>query len=144
MIKYNCTNIKALPIYKEVVLEKNGIIFLQKARNPELKLMNYGYDSPNLSLKLDDDDEIERYPIQLYHHVASQTELKDKIVLEVGSGRGGGASYIARYLNPLAIRGIDISKDVVMLCNDLYNISSLDFSFGDSEDIPFLIILMML
>ena len=112
-------------------------IFAKRARNPELKLMNYGYDSPNLSLKLDDDDEVERYPIQLYHHVASQTELKDKIVLEVGSGRGGGASYIARYLNPLAIKGIDISKDVVMLCNDLYNISSLEFSVGDSEDIPF-------
>ena len=99
--------------------------------------MNYGYDSPNLSLKLENDDEIERYPIQLYHHVASLSDLKDKIVLEVGSGRGGGASYIARYLNPLSISGIDISKDAVMLCNDLYNISNLEFSIGDSEHIPF-------
>jgi len=99
--------------------------------------MNYGYDSPNLSLNLENDDEIERYPIQLYHHVASLSDLKDKIVLEVGSGRGGGASYIARYLNPLSISGIDISKDAVMLCNDLYNISNLEFSIGDSEHIPF-------
>ncbi len=99
--------------------------------------MNYGYDHPNLNLKLENNDEIERYPIQLYHYVASQSEIKNKIVLEVGSGRGGGASYIARYLKPLSIMGIDISKDAVDLCNDFYDVNNLDFSFGDAEDIPF-------
>ena len=129
--------LKLSPSSKRWFWKKWYNIFAKRARNPELRLMNYGYDAPNLNLKLENDDEIERYPIQLYHHVARQSELKDKIVLEVGSGRGGGASYIARYLNPLSIRGIDISKDAVELCNDLYNISNLDFSFGDSEDIPF-------
>ena len=114
--------LKLSPSSKRWFWKKWYNIFAKRARNPELKLMNYGYDAPNLSLKLENADEIERYPIQLYHHVASQSELKDKIVLEVGSGRGGGASYIARYLNPLSIRGIDISKDAVELCNDFYNI----------------------
>ena len=77
--------------------------------------MNYGYDAPNLSLKLENADEVERYPIQLYHHVASQSELKDKIVLEVGSGRGGGASYIARYLNPLSITSSLYSQSTCLL-----------------------------
>ena len=40
-------------------------IFAKRARNPELKLMNYGYDSPNLSLKLDDDDEVHEMMIAI-------------------------------------------------------------------------------
>ena len=99
--------------------------------------MNYGYDSPNIKLELNKDDEIERFPIQLYHYIASQCTIKDKTILEVGSGRGGGASYIARYLSPKSISGIDISADVVSLCDELYDIPNLDFSVGDSENIPF-------
>ena len=57
--------------------------------------MNYGYASQNMTLELEKEDELERYPIQLYHYVASHSNVENKTVLEVGSGRGGGASYIA-------------------------------------------------
>ena len=35
---------------------------------------------------------------QLYHYVAAAVDLDGEKVLEVGSGRGGGASYVARLL----------------------------------------------
>ena len=35
---------------------------------------------------------------QLYHYVAAAVDLDGKKVLEVGSGRGGSASYVARVL----------------------------------------------
>lgn len=99
--------------------------------------MNYGYHSPNLELKLQEKDEIERYPIQLYSFVVNQVDIKDKNILEVGSGRGGGASFIARYLRPSSITGIDISKDAIELCSKIYSIPNLDFMVGDSENISF-------
>ena len=129
--------LKLSPSSKRWFWKKWYNIFARRARNPELRLMNYGYDSPNIKLELNKDDEIERFPIQLYHYIASHCTIKDKTILEVGSGRGGGASYIARYLSPKSISGIDISEDAVSLCDELYDIPNLDFSVGDSENIPF-------
>ena len=75
--------------------------------------MNYGYFSSELNLNLNPEDEKDRYFIQLYHHVTSPLDLKGLKVLEVGSGRGGGSSYISNYLNPTEIYGIDISPTAV-------------------------------
>ena len=55
----------------------------------------------------------------------------------MGSGRGGGASYIARYLDPRSIIGIDISSSAISLCKKFYKENNLSFSIGDSENIPF-------
>lgn len=99
--------------------------------------MNYGYYEDGFHPQINSSDEKERYPIQLYHHVASQINLAGKSVLEVGSGRGGGASYIAENLNPVRVMGIDISETAVELCNSLYDIDNLNFMVGDSENIPF-------
>ncbi|GIT56929.1 MAG: hypothetical protein Ct9H300mP18_03580 [Candidatus Neomarinimicrobiota bacterium] len=49
----------------------------------------------------------------MYHHTVEKLAVQDKTVLEVGSGRGGGTSYIARYLNPKKITGIDYSKNAI-------------------------------
>jgi ubiquinone/menaquinone biosynthesis C-methylase UbiE len=99
--------------------------------------MNYGYFKQDFHPDLNPLDETERFPIHLYHHVSTQIPLKGLKVLEVGSGRGGGASYIARYLMPASIIGIDISNNAINLSNDSYNIDNLNFVIGDSENIPF-------
>ena len=101
------------------------------------KFMNYGFYDESLNLELENDDEIERYPIQLYHHLCSKINLDNLKVLEVGSGRGGGASFISRYHNPSQMYGIDLSPKAVDLCNKNYNINNLNFLIGDSENIPF-------
>ena len=92
--------LKLSPASKKWFWEKWYDIFAKKAPNTNLRFMNYGYHSPELDLNLSEEDNIERYPIQLYHFVTSHVDIKGKNVLEVGSGRGGGASYIARYLSP--------------------------------------------
>jgi len=112
-------------------------IFALKAPNPEFRFMNYGYDKDGFHPELISSDEKERFPIQLYHHVATLVNLKDKSVLEVGSGRGGGAAYVAQNLYPAHMTGIDISKTAVELCDSIYNIDNLNFAVGDSENIPF-------
>ena len=128
--------LKLSPSSKRWFWKKWYNIFAKRARNPELKLMNYGYDSPNMELRLDKEDEAERFSIQLYHYVTSHTVIKNKNVLEIGSGRGGGAAYIAKYLQPEFVTGIDISEDAISLCHDLYSLTNLNFVIGDSENIP--------
>ncbi len=102
--------------------------------------LNYGYESLNGSpqLQLLKEDETDRYCIQLYDHVVNSVDLKSKDVLEVGAGRGGGASYITRYFKPKTYTGLDISKSSIEFCNNHYkNVSGLKFIAGNAEKLPF-------
>jgi len=136
ILKFLVWFIQCSPSTKKWFWKRWYSLFPHIAPNPEFKCMNFGFFSENLHLDLETTDDVERYPIHLYHHVASQVELDGKKVLEVGSGRGGGASYIARYLSPNHVTGIDISPTAVELCKTLYQEKNLSFSVGDSENIP--------
>jgi ubiquinone/menaquinone biosynthesis C-methylase UbiE len=100
--------------------------------------MNYGYQyvDGDKMIPLKKEDEPNRYCIQLYDHVVNRAEIKGKDVLEVGSGRGGGASYITRYYHPRSYRAIDISEDVIRFCNNYYNVDGLSFKRGHAEELP--------
>ena len=109
-------------------------------REHEMTFMNYGYaeiDREVSSLTLTPEDEVNRYCIQLYQHLSTGVDLQGRSVLEVGSGRGGGASYVARYLKPASLTGIDIAAAAVGFCKDHYDCPGLTFAHGDAEAIPF-------
>ncbi len=103
--------------------------------------MNYGYqplDPATPRLELSEADEPDRYSIQLYHRVATEAgSLEGKDVLEVGSGRGGGASYVSRYLKPRTIVGADFSKHATDLANARLARDGLTYIEGDAEKLPF-------
>jgi len=108
-------------------------------REREITFMNYGYSGlgpDSNEMALDNGETANRYCIQLYHHVAGGIDLKGKDVIELGSGRGGGASYISRYLQPRSMIGIDISRKAIEFCNNYYSIDGLSFSHGDAENLP--------
>lgn len=91
----------------------------------EWTFMNYGFanlDGSQPELK-NEEDEKNRYFIQLYHHVVSFISLKGKKVLEVGSGRGGGSEYIKRYCEPREMIGLDFSKKAVDFCKKNYAVN---------------------
>jgi SAM-dependent methyltransferase len=102
-------------------------------------LMNYGYaerGDGNGFLPLHGADEPERYCIQLYHRVAGAVDLANKDVLEVSSGRGGGASYVSRYLGPRTMTAVDIAPSAVAFCRRTHRLPGLRFIQGDAEDLP--------
>lgn len=101
--------------------------------------MNYGFEVLNGEKRpqLVNGDETNRYCIQLYDHVVNRENLNGKLVLEVGSGRGGGASYITRYYKPKSYVGLDISESSIEFCNDHYNVDGLTFKCGIAEKLPF-------
>jgi SAM-dependent methyltransferase len=109
-------------------------------RAAEMVFMNYGFaelDGAGPLLSLEPDDERDRYCIQLYHHVAAAVPLDGRDVLEVGCGRGGGAAYIARYLGPRSMTGVDIARAAVGFCAGHHRCDRLAFRHADAEALPF-------
>ena len=108
-------------------------------KDSTVNFMNYGFAGLNgdKTITLEKEDEWNRFPIQLYDHVVNSVKLENKRVLEVGSGRGGGAHFIARYHKPKEYTGIDISSGVIKFCNRFYNVPGLSFVEGRAEKIPF-------
>jgi ubiquinone/menaquinone biosynthesis C-methylase UbiE len=104
----------------------------------DVVFLNFGYEEdPLMALPLEAADEPNRYWIQLYHRTATQADLTDKRVLEVGCGHGGGASYLMRTLHPASYTGLDLNPDGIAFCKKRHNVPGLDFVQGDAENLPF-------
>lgn len=102
------------------------------------QFMNYGYvpheDEPPFTIPLAEG--VQRYPLQMYHYLATKAELAGKQVLEIGSGRGGGARHIAETFKPASYTGMDIAQHAVNLANKLHTLPNLKFIQGSAEAIP--------
>ncbi|MEM7394229.1 MAG: class I SAM-dependent methyltransferase, partial [Verrucomicrobiota bacterium] len=72
-----------------------------------------------------------------YQSPATAVDLSGKAVLEVGSGRGGGADYVARCLGPAAMTGVDFSAEAIAFCKKTHRTENLSFLEGDAESLPF-------
>src|ERR1041384_4632277 len=81
-----------------------------KEQSQAFALMNYGYATSE-----SDNEGGEALPQRLYHHVASAAALGGKLLLEVGSGRGGGLAHVKQSLSPRAAFGVDLSPQAVEL-----------------------------
>lgn len=109
------------------------------AQERGLGFMNYGYASlsgDGETVALEAADERDRFPIQLYQHVVAPVDLRGKQVLEVGSGRGGGAAYLMRYHGPRSVTGVDVAASAVDYCNRTHRLAGLSFLQGDAEHLP--------
>lgn len=104
-------------------------------KNKEVIFMNYGYHDENDTVHLHESDEKNRFSIQLYHRLAKTINLKDKHILEVGCGRGGGISYISRYFSPQRALGIDLNAKAAKFGNKNYNVKGLSFMQGDAQNL---------
>ncbi len=128
------------PKLRSIIFKPLYQFMARSYQKSDWKFMNYGYapvSGENLDISLVEADIDNRFCIQLYDHCAEPIDLKDLKVLEVGSGRGGGADYIKRYLKPEEMVGVDFSEDAVRLCNENYDVNGLSFKIGNAESLPF-------
>jgi SAM-dependent methyltransferase len=98
--------------------------------------MNYGYEGET-PLELPAEREADRYCIQLYDLLASATPLEGLEVLEVGSGRGGGAAWVHERHRPARMVGADYTPANVDFCRAAHPAEGLEFVVGDAEALPF-------
>lgn len=113
--------------------------YLTRRVSDDVLFMNWSYEEdPPMALPLDAADEVNRYPIQLYHCTATQAGgLAGQRVLEVGCGRGGGASYLKRAQGPASYVGLDLNKAGIEFCQRRHRLPGLEFVHGNAEDLPF-------
>jgi len=104
-------------------------------KNAEILFMNYGYNDENQKVNLEPQHEPNRYSIQLYHHLAAATDIKNKEIVEIGCGRGGGLSYIVKKFAPAKAKGVDLDKTAVEFCSRHYNLEGLSFLQGDAQNL---------
>lgn len=110
----------------------------RRLRGEEVLFLNYAYETnPPLNIPLSPADEPDRACIQLYHHVATQVELRGKRVLEVSCGHGGGASYLTRTLRPEHYTALDLNPTAIRFCQERHRVENLRFQQGDAENLPF-------
>lgn len=102
------------------------------------QFMNYGYvpteHEPPLTLNCAFTKQV--FPLQMYHYLALHAELNDKHVLEVGSGRGGGARYLAQTFQPKQYIGLDLAQSAVDLANKIHQLPNLKYIQGCAEKLP--------
>ena len=126
-------------LFRRIVWKPIYELLAKKFRVKDWSFMNFGYapsgDEPLLTLN--QEDEINRYSIQLYHYLASKVSLAGQQVLEVGSGRGGGAAFIKKYHQPQIVTGLDIAANAVSLANDYFAAEGIRFIQGSAEHLPF-------
>ncbi|MBI2011240.1 class I SAM-dependent methyltransferase [Candidatus Daviesbacteria bacterium] len=112
----------------------NLISFFDK--DNQVRTLNYGF-AGKLKITLSKDEESLRFGLQMYHHVASKVSLNNKKILEVGCGRGGGASYIAKTFKVKSYLGVDFSSSAIKFCQKYYkNQKNLKFSFAEAHNLP--------
>lgn len=127
-------NYMALKLTPREILFRIWYWYVNKIdKNAEILFMNYGYHNNNQQITIDEQNEHNRYPIQLYHHLASTVEIKNKDIVEVGCGRGGGLSYVARNFSTASAVGIDRDKLAISFCNRHYKMNGLSFLHGDAQ-----------
>jgi SAM-dependent methyltransferase len=107
-------------------------------RRPRWRFMNYGYLPPGPPFPLDAAEEPERAFIGLYHQAVAGLTLDGAAILEVGSGHGGGAAWLARRPGVAEVQGVDLSGATVARARALHpDVPGLGFRRGDAEALPF-------
>jgi ubiquinone/menaquinone biosynthesis C-methylase UbiE len=102
--------------------------------------MNYGYsptEKEELNNKKPLKNKLQQYPLNMYHYLACCAPVENLGLLEVGSGRGGGANYIANNFQPKSIIGLDFSSSAIKLAKSMFNSPNLSYVEGNAMNLDF-------
>jgi ubiquinone/menaquinone biosynthesis C-methylase UbiE len=138
MVRFIIRAFKGFAWFKRLNAKVTYELLAKRIPAEDWQFMNYGY-MPNKNeqpVSLPDDPDVQKYPMQMYHYLAAKTEIKGKNVLEVGSGRGGGARYVAGSFQPSSYTGMDIAQSAVDLSSKIHVLPNLRFIQGSAESIP--------
>lgn len=141
MYQFSAWLSREVPLFRRWIRRQWYEVLAKWVRTPEWTMMNFGFaglESDSPLMHLEPAQEPERYCLQLYHHVVGDIKLNGRDVLEVGSGRGGGAAWLHRIHRPRSYTAMDFSRNAIRLCKRNYQQDGLVFAHGDAESIPFL------
>jgi ubiquinone/menaquinone biosynthesis C-methylase UbiE len=132
--------LSALPSWVQKSMWKSVYQGISSEVSDEVTFLNWGFSSPEMEeapIALEEQDEPFRYHINLYHHLASSIPMEGVKVLEIGCGRGGGASFVKRYMKPVYMAAVDLSKKAIDFAKSKHAESGVRFEIGDAEKLRF-------
>lgn len=104
---------------------------------PWLVFMNHGY-YPERALHLEGEDARWKHQVALYRHVvAGAGEPCRGRAVDVGCGRGGGTSHLARAFPFDRVTGVEVSSNQAAFCARTHRVQGLDFVCGSAQALPF-------
>ena len=115
-------------------------VLSRQLERTDTEFMNYGYEPLTEADELPAGDAGrggDQFCANLYRRVATAVDLRNRDVLEVGCGRGGGAALVARELHPRSMVGVDLSAGAIAHCRGAHHDANLRFFKADAEDLPF-------
>lgn len=104
-------------------------------KEAEVTFLNYGFAPENDIGSVSDG--LNKYPLGLYRHVVEPVDLEGKRVLEVGSGRGGGASYVKGEFKPARVDAVDLCENAVSFSQEHHGREGLSYHVGDAMSLDF-------
>jgi SAM-dependent methyltransferase len=110
-----------------VILMDDGFTFLNLGYLDEARHAPPEPDAPDIAEMLSE---------RLYERILEGVELKGRVILDVGSGRGGGCAYMARAHGPAHVIGVDASTGLVDWCTAHVLAPNVSFSQGRADALP--------
>ncbi len=111
-----------------------GLCFRKKTR---WKMMNCGLVPSEPILKSEGENAEEKHSYELYAQLVANTPLQDRDVLEIGSGRGGGACFLLEHQSPRRLVALDYTPGTIRWCRRNFSRPGLEFVCGDAANPPF-------
>ncbi len=101
------------------------------------KMMNCGLVPSEPILKNNEVNAGEQHSYELYAQLVASTPLQDRDVLELGSGRGGGACFLLENQAPRRLVALDYTPGTIRWCRRNFSRPGLEFVCGDAANPPF-------
>lgn len=103
-----------------------------------LTYLNYGYlESDSNFGWIREEDVEQKCSANLIRTMLGDVDLRGKKILEIGSGRGGNCSYLAKYTGAASVTGLDFCPAHIEFCDRVHRLDGVSFVGGDAMDLPF-------
>jgi ubiquinone/menaquinone biosynthesis C-methylase UbiE len=106
-----------------LLLDKSGISF-----------MNHGYSPAPKTVS--EEDFIFKNQISLYLKMFENIEIKNKSILEIGCGRGGGIASVLKYLEAGNLFACDLNQLNIEHCKTVHD-PRIDFKVSDAHELEY-------
>jgi len=109
--------------------------FANKNNSEKNIFLNYGYHDDN-TVTLNQQDEPNRFFIQLYCRAVQNIDLQGKDIAEVGCGQGAGGVFLSQYKHPRSYIGIDLSEKAIAFCQRHNKFTNMQWRQGSADKLP--------